>query len=132
MSDYQIFDTSLPDKYISELTDEELDVLIDEAREEHVRLEREIDNLVWPDTPQLNSEGEPVNKIWPSEFSYLPVLYRDEIEENPGLEKRLAKADDLSKEVGRVLAVLGTANTHKAKIAELEARIERAKNEDLI
>src|SRR5699024_10994878 len=88
MTDYKIFDESLPDAYISELTEEELDVLIDEATEEHLRLEKEIDNLIWKDTPQIGDDGEPVNKVWPSEFSYLPIFYRDMIAVKPGLEKR--------------------------------------------
>lgn len=129
MTDYKIFDVSLPDSYIEELTEEELDVLIDEGREEHVRLEKIIDKLMWEHTPQLTEEGEPINKVWPSEFSYLPVLYMDEIAEDPGMERKLAEADQISQEVGRVLAVIGSAKTQKATLAALEARIERVKQD---
>lgn len=114
MTEYQIFDISLPDKYIEELTEEELLVLIDEGREEHLRLEREIDRLVWPDAPQVKDDGTPVGGHWPSEFSYLPAFYLREIEEDPAMEKRLYEADDLSRQVGRVLAVIGSAKTQLA------------------
>ena len=132
MTDYKIFDESLPDAYIAELTEEELAVLIDEATEEHLRLEKEIDELIWKDTPQIGDNGEPVNKVWPSEFSYLPIFYRDMIAVKPGLEKDLRKADDLTKRIGLVLAVRGTAITQKAHLSSLQARIARAKNDDLI
>lgn len=123
MHNYRIFDPSLPDKYISELTDEELAVLIDEANEEHLRLEREIDTLCWPDSPQVGENGEPVNGVWPSEFSYIPALYRDEIEGDPALERRLAQATELSRQVGLVLAVRGTAKTYQAQMTSLKERI---------
>lgn len=132
MTDYKIFDESLPDAYISELTEEELDVLIDEATEEHLRLEKEIDELIWKDTPQIRDNGKPVNKVWPSEFSYLPIFYRDAIAVKPGLEKDLKTADELTKRIGLVLAVKGTAITQKAHLSSLYARIARAKNNDLI
>src|SRR5699024_3701276 len=132
MTDYKIFDESLPDAYISELTEEELDVLIDEATEEHLRLEKEIDNLIWKDTPQIGDDGEPVNKVRPSEYSYLPILYRDMITAKPGLEKDLKAADELTKRIGFVLPVKRTAITQNAQLSSLYARIARAKNNDLI
>ena len=132
MTDYKIFDESLPDAYISELTEEELDVLIDEATEEHLRLEKEIDNLIWKDTPHIGVDGEPVNKVLPSELSSLCIFYRDVIAVKPGLEKDLKTADELTKRIGLVLAVKGTAITHKAHLSSLYARIARAKNDDLI
>ena len=113
---YAIFDKSLPENYISELTEEELVVLIDEANEEHLRVEREIDALVWPDSPQVGENGEPVNGVWPSEFSYTPALYRDEIASNPALERRLQEAEELSQEVGHILAVRGSAKTFLAQM----------------
>src|SRR5699024_1655384 len=131
MTDYNIFDESLPDAYISELTEEELDVLIDEATEEHLRLEKEIDELIWKDTPQIGDKGEPVNKIWPSEMSYLPIFYRDVIAIKPGLEKDLKAADELTQRIGLVLAGKGTAITQQAQLSSLYVSIASTKNDDL-
>ena len=114
MNNYKIFDVSLSERYIAELTEEELDVLIDEANEEHLRIEREIDDIMWPGTSQIGPDGEPANGVWPSMFSYIPALYADEIAVDPGLRKKLERAEDLSLEAGEVLAVRGTAKVYKA------------------
>lgn len=131
MNEYRIFDESLPDSYIGKLDPEELDLLIEEAKTAHLELEREIDGTIWEHAPQLAPNGEPINKVWPSEFSYEPILYRDEIDQNPKFERKLRKADELSKRVGLVLAVLGSANTHKALRAAEAGRLERLA-EDMI
>ena len=128
MTNYKIFDISLPEKYIAELSENDINTLIAEAETEHLRLEREIDALVWKDTPYVSEDGHPTNGVWPSEFSYLPILYRDEIANDPTLERRLAKATELSQEVGRVLAVLGSARVQQARFVALKSRIAMEEN----
>lgn len=123
MTNYKIFDISLPERYIAELSEDDINTLIAEAETEHLRLEREIDALVWKDTPYVSEDGHPTHDVWPSEFSYLPILYRDEIANDPALERRLAKATELSQEVGRVLAVLGSARVQQARFVALKSRI---------
>lgn len=129
MTNYKIFDISLPEKYIAELSEDDINLLIEEAETEHVRLEREIDALIWKDTPYVSEDGHPTREVWPSEFSYLPILYRDEIAADPALERRLAKASELSKEVGRVLAVMGSARVQQARFIAIKARIDMEENQ---
>lgn len=124
MSAYKIFDESLPDSYIEKLDPQDLDLLIEEATQEHLSLEREIDALVWKEAPQIAEDGTPINKVWPSEFAYDAIFYRDEISENPKFAKELKTAQQLSERVGRVKAVLGSAKTQKAQQVALFARLE--------
>lgn len=121
---YKIFDPSLPDSYISKLTSLEVSLLIHEAETERLVLEREIDELMWPNNSRFEGENLPL----PSEYSYDPILYRNEIEKDPELESKLAIAQDLSEQVGLVMAVLGSAQTARAKILNLEAQIERERS----
>lgn len=130
MTDYKIFDESLPDSYIEELSERETDLLVKEATEEHLRLEKEIEGLLWPDRKIIGDDGQPLEKVWPSEYSYLPIFYRDEIAVNPGVEKKLQEADELSKRVGVVLAIKGTALTHKAHLVALTKRVERLQDQE--
>ena len=119
---YKIFDMSLPDAYIKELSSLELTLLIEEAKAEHMRLENEIDSLMWMDSPRL--EMGP-NMPLPSEYAYDPMLYSEEIEADPTMEQRLRVAKELAEKVGLVLAVLGSAQTQRAKVLNLEAKVER-------
>jgi hypothetical protein len=119
---YKIFDMSLPDAYIKELSSLELTLLIEEAKAEHMRLENEIDSLMWMDSPRL--EMGP-NMPLPSEYAYDPMLYSDEVEADPTMEQRLRVAKELAEKVGLVLAVLGSAQTQRAKVLNLEAKVER-------
>lgn len=119
---YKIFDMSLPDAYIRELSSLELALLITEAKAEYLRLEREIDSLMWRDSPRL--EMGP-NMPLPSEYAYDPMLYNEEIEADPTMWRRLQVAKELSEKVGLVLAVLGSAQTQRAKVLNLEAKVER-------
>ena len=119
---YKIFDMSLPDAYIKELSSLELTLLIEEAKAEHMRLESEIDSLMWMDSPRL--EMGP-NMPLPSEYAYDPMLYSDEVEADPTMEQRLRVAKELAEKVGLVLAVLGSAQTQRAKVLNLEAKVER-------
>ncbi|ATW58510.1 hypothetical protein SEA_ZION_7 [Corynebacterium phage Zion] len=123
---YKIFDISLPDSYIRELTGIEISLLIDEARAEHRRLEKEINEVVQPTFPIADLD-DPTAPL-PSEYSYDPMLYRDEIAEDPALEKKLEVAKELSERVGLVLAVLGSAQTQRARLINLEARIDRERS----
>lgn len=124
---YKIFDLSLPDAYIRELSSAEITTLVEEARAEHFRLEREIDELMWKDNPRLNSAHASgnANMPLPSEYSYDPLLYRDEFDEDPSIEGKLKLAKELSERVGLVMAVLGSALTQRAKLINLEAAIDR-------
>ena len=119
---YKIFDMSLPDAYIKELSSLELTLLIEEAKAEHMRLENEIDSLMWMDSPRL--EMGP-NMPLPSEYAYDPMLYSEEVEDDPTMEQRLRVAKELAEKVGLVLAVLGSAQTQRAKVLNLEAKVER-------
>ena len=119
---YKIFDMSLPDAYIKELSSLELTLLIEEAKAEHMRLENEIDSLMWMDSPRL--EMGP-NMPLPSEYAYDPMLYSEEVEADPTMEQRLRVAKELAEKVGLVLAVLGSAQTQRAKVLNLEAKVER-------
>lgn len=119
---YKIFDMSLPDAYIKELSSLELTLLIEEAKAEHMRLESEIDSLMWRDSPRL--EMGP-NMPLPSEYAYDPMLYSEEVEADPTMEQRLRVAKELAEKVGLVLAVLGSAQTQRAKVLNLEAKVER-------
>ncbi len=123
---YKIFDISLPDSYIRELTGIEISLLIDEARAEHRRLEKEINEVVQPTFPIADLD-DPTAPL-PSEYSYDPMLYRDEIAEDPTLENKLKVAKELSERVGLVLAVLGSAQTQRARLINLEARIDRERS----
>jgi hypothetical protein len=123
---YKIFDISLPDSYIRELTGIEISLLIDEARAEHRRLEKEINEVVQPTFPIADLD-DPTAPL-PSEYSYDPTLYRDEIAEDPTLENKLKVAKELSERVGLVLAVLGSAQTQRARLINLEARIDRERS----
>jgi hypothetical protein len=123
---YKIFDISLPDSYIRELTGIEISLLIDEARAEHRRLEKEINEVVQPTFPIADLD-DPTAPL-PSEYSYDPTLYRDEIAEDPALEDKLRVAKELSERVGLVLAVLGSAQTQRARLINLEARIDRERS----
>lgn len=123
---YKIFDISLPDSYIRELTGIEISLLIDEARAEHRRLEKEINDVVQPTFPIADLD-DPTAPL-PSEYSYDPMLYRDEIAEDPALEEKLKVAKELSERVGLVLAVLGSAQTQRARLINLEARIDRERS----
>lgn len=123
---YKIFDISLPDSYIRELTGTEISLLIDEAKAEHRRLEKEINEVVQPTFPIADLD-DPTAPL-PSEYSYDPMLYRDEIAEDPALEDKLKVAKELSERVGLVLAVLGSAQTQRARLINLEARIDRERS----
>ena len=123
---YKIFDISLPDSYIRELTGTEISLLIDEARAEHRRLEKEINEVVQPTFPIADLD-DPTAPL-PREYSYDPMLYRDEIAEDPALEDKLKVAKELSERVGLVLAVLGSAQTQRARLINLEARIDRERS----
>ena len=127
---YKIFDLSLPDAYIRELSSAEITTLVEEARAEHFRLEREIDELMWKDNPRLNSAHASgnANMPLPSEYSYDPLLYRDEFDEDPAIEGKLKLAKELSEKVGLVMAVLGSALTQRAKLINLEAAIDRERD----
>lgn len=121
---YEIFDLSLPDEYIQELTGYEISTLIEEAQMEILGLEKEIDSLMWPDSTRISDDP---NHPMPSEFSYDPMLYREEIEADPEIEEKLQLAKELSERVGLAMAVLGSAQLQRAKIINLEAKIEREK-----
>lgn len=123
---YKIFDISLPDSYIRELTGTEISLLIDEAKAEHRRLEKEINEVVQPTFPIADLD-DPTAPL-PSEYSYDPMLYKDEIAEDPALENKLKVAKELSERVGLVLAVLGSAQTQRARLINLEARIDRERS----
>ena len=123
---YKIFDISLPDSYIRELTGTEISLLIDEAKAEHRRLEKEINEVVQPTFPIADLD-DPTAPL-PSEYSYDPMLYREEIAEDPALEDKLKVAKELSERVGLVLAVLGSAQTQRARLINLEARIDRERS----
>lgn len=120
----KIFDLTLPERYIMSLNEADTETLIKEADTEHLRLEKEIDETIWPDTPYLNSDGQPARGIWPSEFSYEPVLYRDAIAANPKLERDLYKAADLVKQVAKVKAIAGAARVRRAQITNEQAEQE--------
>lgn len=122
MEKYRFFNERLTDAKIADLSDSELEVLVQEADEEHVRLEREIENLIWQGEPHLDSEGQPVHGVWPSEYSYLPVFYKERIAQDPLLRERLVRADDLSQRIGHVLAIKGSAVVVRtARITQREA-----------
>lgn len=122
MEKYRFFNERLTDAKIADLSDSELEVLVQEADEEHVRLEREIENLIWQGEPHLDSEGQPVHGVWPSEYSYLPVFYKERIAQDPLLRERLVRADELSQRIGHVLAIKGSAVVVRtARITQREA-----------
>lgn len=130
MEKYRFFNERLTDAKIADLSDSELEVLVREADAEHVRLEREIESLIWEGEPHLNSEGRPTHGVWPSEYSYLPIFYKERIAQEPLLRERLATADELSQRIGHVLAIKGSAVvTHTARITQREA-IERGEGID--
>lgn len=130
MEKYRLFNERLTDAKIADLSDSELEVLVREADAEHVRLEREIESLIWEGEPHLNSEGRPTHGVWPSEYSYLPIFYKERIAHEPLLRERLATADELSQRIGHVLAIKGSAVvTHTARITQREA-IERGEGID--
>ena len=130
MENYRFFNERLTDAKIADLSDSELEVLIKEADAEHVRLEREIENLIWKGEPHLDSDGRPLHGVWPSEYSYLPIFYKERIAQEPLLRERLVAADELSQRIGHVLAIKGSAVVvHTARITQREA-IERGEGID--
>ena len=130
MGNYRFFNERLTDAKIADLSDSELEVLVREADEEHVRLEREIENLIWEGEPHLNSDGKPLHGVWPSEYSYLPIFYKERIAQEPLLRERLVSADELSQRIGHALAIKGSAVVvHTARITQREA-IERGEGID--
>lgn len=130
MENYRFFNERLTDAKIGDLSDSELEVLVQEADAEHVRLEREIESLIWEGEPHLNSEGKPLHGVWPSEYSYLPIFYHERIMQDPLLRERLVTADELSQRIGHVLAIKGSAVVvHTARITQREA-IERGEGID--
>ena len=130
MKNYRFFNERLTDAKIGDLSDSELEVLIKEADAEHVRLEREIENLIWKGEPHLDSDGRPLHGVWPSEYSYLPIFYKERIAHEPLLRERLVSADELSQRIGHVLAIKGSATVvHTARITQREA-IERGEGID--
>lgn len=130
MEKYRFFNERLTDAKIADLSDSELEVLVREADAEHVRLEREIENLIWEGEPHLNSDGKPIHGVWPSEYSYLPIFYKERIAQEPLLRERLVSADELSQRIGHVLAIKGSAVVvHTARITQREA-IERGEGID--
>lgn len=130
MENYRFFNERLTDAKIGDLSDSELEVLIREADAEHVRLEREIESLIWKGEPHLNSDGQPIHGVWPSEYSYLPIFYKERIAQDPLLRERLVSADELSQRIGHILAIKGSAVvTHTARITQREA-IERGEGID--
>lgn len=130
MENYRFFNERLTDAKIGDLSDSELEVLVQEAGEEHVRLEREIENLIWQGEPHLDSDGRPLHGVWPSEYSYLPIFYKERIAQDPLLRERLVSADELSQRIGHVLAIKGSAVVvHTARITQREA-IERGEGID--
>lgn len=130
MEKYRFFNERLTDAKIADLSDSELEVLIQEAGEEHLRLEREIENLIWQGEPHLDSEGHPIHGVWPSEYSYLPIFYHERITQDPLLRERLIAADELSQRIGHVLAIKGSAVVVRtARITQREA-IERGEGID--
>ena len=128
MTDYKFFKKTLPDSEIKNLTLDELKILVEEAKQEQLRIEREIDDLDISGTKIMQSDDSPTAGIYPSEYSYLPALYEAQIKQDPSLRKKLATAEQLSAEVGLVLAVKASALVHLARGVELYERVNTIQN----
>lgn len=128
MSDYKFFKKNLPDSEIKKMTLDELRTLADEAHQEQLRIEHEIDDLNISGAKIMQPNNEPANGIYPSEYSYLPALYEAQIRKEPSLRKKLARAERLSAEVGLVLAVRSSALVQIARVVELQERVNTIQN----
>lgn len=121
--DATIFDYHLPDSYIHALSAKDTQTLIDEALERKNELEHEIDEIMWKDDSRFNPDGT-FKAIEPSRYSYDPILYADEIEEDPTLLDKLETAKAICEKVALLLAVLGSARLHKARLIDIDSKVE--------
>lgn len=109
-----IFDLSLSDDYIFSLSWGDSEQLILEAGEYVYDLEDQILDLV----------GDLMNEdsvFSPSEVSWDPQLYLDEVESRPWMKDRLLAAESIRADIGRAEAIQHTARLNKMRIeAELD------------
>lgn len=109
-----IFDLSLSDAYIQSLNWGDTQQVIMEANEYISDIEIEIEGLVG----DLYTEGSVFS---PSEVSWDPMLYLDEVEVRPWLKDRLLEAERLRADVGRAEAIKHTA---RLNVSRLEAELD--------
>lgn len=110
-----IFDLSLDDEYIQNLDYEDSVLLIKEINEWVSEEENEIIEYVgalWI-TP---------NSLKPSQVSWDPDLYPEDIAEKPWLRENLLIAEEIAAKIGRALAIQATAEMNRMRIErELDA-----------
>lgn len=104
-----IFDLSLTDKYINSLSYEDSRQLQEEADDFCWKVEESIAELVGA----VYDDGAGLK---PSQYSWDPALYQDDIEEMPWLHDRLLEAQELTADVGRAMAIAYTAFLNEIRI----------------
>lgn len=106
-----IFDLTISDQYIRQLNLTDTTELIDEARIYVDEIEGELKEM-------LAGVFDESIGLQPSQVSWDPWLYRDEIDEKPWLAEVFAKAQEMSSLVGRALAIESTAVMHRATMED--------------
>lgn len=107
MNNYEIFDLSLPDSYIMELSLDDLHVLLTEASYAWNDLEEELDELMWSDDPRGNGFLA-YTPAPPSEYTYHPSLYGPQIDADPSFRVKLGRAEQLASLAGSARAIRET------------------------
>lgn len=104
-----IFDHSIKDSYIMQLSYEDTQTLIEEAKAEIRKLEIEISDLV-------GDIYSPEIGLKPSEISWDPDLYEEEIKARPWVRENMLQAQEISAKVGEILAIEATASLNAQRI----------------
>lgn len=112
---YKIFDLKLPEDYIFSLNEEDTDTLLEESLTFIDGLEHQLDDLMWKNNSRFDEEGR-VLIAEPSTYSYDPKIYQEEIINDPALEGKLLKAQDIKADIAAAYTVYGAAMIHKDEI----------------
>lgn len=108
---FNIFSLSLSDGYIKNLNLEDTHELIKEAERYMVEQEREIALLIWKDE-------RPQTLLKPSQISWDPDLYGEEIDADPSFRTRLNEAQEIAAMTGIARAIQSTALIHLSHLEE--------------
>lgn len=108
-----IFNLSLTDEYINNLNEEDTHYLIYEVESFTIEMEKEISSIVW-------GHEAPESALKPSQISWDPDLYQEEIAANPSFRAKLDTAQEMSTQIGIALAIKATAYIHLDKLSEKE------------
>lgn len=112
---YDVFDLSLTDEYIFNLDMESIRTLIAEAILYQDQAERELIDLI------LGGEA-PSWGVSASKMSMDPLLFQDEIDNDPSFLGKLKEAEEIAAKSGRAEAIEYTALLHQKGLEAIYGR----------